>query len=516
MFRKTIISSALLLSLFITSYSQTIIEAVRYSSYDYASTARSIGVGGAFSALGADISASTINPAGLGEYRFGEFVFSFGATIDNQNATLRGGQERSSTTATSNIGVLGYVSTNRHKSTSALRNSSFAISLNRFLSFDNAFEFEGDTQGSIVERFVERANTLGVNDLDDFEAGPAYDVEAIFDPDGDLFYDSDFGDFSVVVPKSQTVTQEGSGRELNLGYGASLKSNLSFGINLGIPIFQFNETKVYSEFDTGNNIDIFDELEYLESLQTNGVGVNAKIGVIYKLNNKIRFSLAGHTPSLLFLTDEFFTDLTFDFTDPQNGFVSNLAQSPTSTFEYQFNTPWRAILGGAYMFALGGDLVQKRNEEAAAFAARRKAQTRGFLTAEVEFVGYTNSNFNFTANSTDPQDAAFEQSLNDEISSDLKSIPIVKVGAEIAKDKFRYRAGVRYQPSIFVNDDSASIRYSGGLGIRINRVFVDLAATFETTALTYSPYFLVDSFANQVVDVQGSQINVDLTFGYKI
>ncbi len=514
MFRNTIISTALLLSIFSISYTQTIIEAVRYSSFDYASTARSIGVGGAFTAIGADISASTINPAGLGEYRFGEFVFSFGVNLDNQDATL-GGQTMGNSKVTSNIGVLGYVSTNRHRSTSALNYSSFAISLNRFLSFDNAFEFRGDTPGSITQRFVERANTLGLNDLDNFEAGPAFDTGAIFDFDEDQFYETDFGDFTAVLPKTQTVSREGSGSELNIGYGASLKSNLSFGINLGIPIFTFTERKEYSEFDQDNNIDFFEDLEYVEMLETAGVGINAKIGVIYKLNNKIKLSLAGHTPSAMFLSDEFFTDLTYAFNDTGST-ESSLVQSPNGEFEYQFTTPWRAILGGAYIFTLGGNLVQKRNEEAAAFAARRKAQTKGFLTAEVEFVGYANSNFNLTANSNDPLDAEFEQTLNNEITTSLKSVPIVKVGAEIAKGDFRYRAGVRYQPSIFVNDDTATIRYSGGVGIRINRVFIDLAATFDTTSLNYSPYFLVDPTENQVVNVEGTRINADLTFGYKI
>jgi hypothetical protein len=495
-------------------YSQTVTEAVRYSSFDYASTARSIGVGGAFSALGADMSASTINPAGLGEYRFGEFVFSFGVNLDNQNATL-GNQSTSNSKVTSNIGVLGYVSTNRHRSTSALNYSSFAISLNRFLSFDNAFEYEASTQGSITERFIERANTLGLNDLDDFEAGPAFDAGAIFDFDGDLFYESDFGDFSAVVPKRQTVSREGSGSELNIGYGASLKSNLSFGINLGIPIFQFTELKEYSEFDSAGDIDFFESLSYLEMLETSGVGVNAKIGIIYRLNNKIKLSLAGHTPSAMFLSDEFFTDFTYTFNETGQP-ESVLIMSPNSLFDYQFTTPWRAILGGAYMFTLGGDLVQRRNEEDTAFAARRKSQTRGFLSAEIEFVGYTNSNFNLTVNSNDPLDQAFEQSLNEEITSTLKSIPIVKIGAEIAKGKFRYRAGARYQPSIFVNDNSETIRFSGGLGIRINRVFLDLSATFDTTSLNYSPYFLTNSAANQIVNVEGSRISADLTFGYKI
>jgi len=500
--------------MFSLSYSQTINDAVRYSSFDYASTARSIGVGGAFSALGADMSAVNINPAGLGEYKFGEFVFSLGLNFDNQDASLAGQTPTGNTATNSNLGVLGYVSTNRHRSSSALDHSSFAISFNRFLSFDTAFEFNGTTAGSITERFVEQANSLGLNDLDDFEAGPAFDAGAIFDFEGDLFYETDFGDFTTLVARSQTVTQTGSGSELSFGYGASLKNKLSFGANVGIPIFSFEENRVYNEFDESNSIDFFEDLEYVEVLETSGVGINAKLGFIYKLN-KLRLSLAGHSPSLLFLTDEFFTDFSYSFND--NGSTQTILEmSPNGEFDYRLRTPWRAILGGAYLFTLGGEVIQRNNEEDVDFAARRRKQVRGFLTAEVEYVGFSNSNFNLTANSNNPLDAAFEESLNTEISTELRSIPIVKIGAEIAKGKFRYRAGARYQPSIFVNDDDSNIRLSGGLGVRLNRVFIDLAGTFETNTFTYSPYFLLDSANNQIVDVDGRIIRVDLTFGYKL
>jgi len=69
MMSKNILSFILFFGLVSYSYAQTVAEGVRYSSYDYAGTARSVAVGGAFSALGADMSAISVNPAGLGEYR---------------------------------------------------------------------------------------------------------------------------------------------------------------------------------------------------------------------------------------------------------------------------------------------------------------------------------------------------------------------------------------------------------------------------------------------------------------
>jgi len=502
-------------SLIVSSYTfaQTITEAVRYSSFDYASTARSIGVGGAFSSLGADMSAIAQNPAGLGEYRFGEFVFSAGAVIDNQKAVLAG-QSTTKNTVSPSLGLIGYVSTNRHRSNSPISYSSFGISLNRFLTFENSFEYRATTPGSIAERFVERANSLGLNDLDDFEAGPAFDAGAIYDFDGDNFYETDFGDFSSPVSRNQTVSRLGAGQELGLGYGANFNNKLSIGLNIGIPFFTFEETKTYREFDDSNSIDFFEDLEYVEYLETSGFGINAKIGGIYKINKRLRVSLAGHTPSVMILNDQFFADFTYTFND--NAIETITANSPNGEFEYRLTTPWRAIAGAAYMFTLGGDLIQRRNEEDADFAQRRKSQTRGFISGEVEYVSYTNASFNLTANSNNPLDAQLEDALNNQISSDLKSIPIVKVGAEIAKANLRYRAGVRYEPSVFQNGGTANINFSGGLGIRINRVFVDLSGNFDSGESSYSPYFLTNSASNQNVTVDQKKINIDLTFGLKL
>jgi len=214
------------------------------------------------------------------------------------------------------------------------------------------------------------------------------------------------------------------------------------------------------------------------------------------------------------LNDIFFTDFTYTFND--NSIETITIMSPSGEFEYRLTTPWRAIAGAAYMFTLGGDLIQRRNEEDAQFAARRKKQTRGFISGEVEYVAYTNAAFNLTANSSNPLDAQLEDALNGEISSDLKSIPIVKLGAEIAKDKFRYRLGVRYEPSIFQNSGTANINLSGGFGIRINRVFVDLSGNFDSGESTYSPYLLSNSSSNQNVTLDQRKINIDLTFGVKL
>jgi len=511
---KIFITLGLMCVISSASIGQSITEAVRYSVSDYASTARSIAVGGAFSSLGADISAVSSNPAGLGEYKYGEYVLSVGTSILSNTANLRG-ELSSSSAASFNLGVLGFVSTNRHRSSSAITYSSFVISLNKFLDFGESFEYSATTSGSIAERFTERANGLSPGDLGSFEAGPAFDAGVIFDFDRDNLYETDFNNFQVPVLKTQTVDRQGSGLELAFGYGANINNKVSVGVSIGIPFFSFEENKVYREIDESNSIDFFENLEYTEFLETSGAGFNAKLGVIIKPTKKLRVSLAGHSPSFMFLNDNFNTNLSYTFNDTGSPQTSIGSSGTFPPFQYGITTPWRAISGAAYMFSIG-QLRQRRNEDDAKFAARKRKQLRGFISGEVEFLSYSHASFNLTSNSNNPLDQILENDLNNQIDSDLGSAVIVKLGAELAQNKLRYRAGIRYEPSAFKAVSDPNITFSGGLGYRMGRIFLDLAGSFNLAEQVYSPYFLINDANNQRVNLEQQRINIDFTLGYKL
>ena len=69
-------------------YSQSYVDnALLFSTNKYGGTARFVGMGGAFGALGGDFSSISINPAGLGVYRSSEFVFSPGMSNNINTST---------------------------------------------------------------------------------------------------------------------------------------------------------------------------------------------------------------------------------------------------------------------------------------------------------------------------------------------------------------------------------------------------------------------------------------------
>src|SRR5829696_4317550 len=85
--------TAILLSAF-CSLGQEPADALRYSWYIQGGTARQQAIGGAMGSLGGEISATFVNPAGLGFYRTGDFVFTPGYNFQNNKSTYYGTKEK--------------------------------------------------------------------------------------------------------------------------------------------------------------------------------------------------------------------------------------------------------------------------------------------------------------------------------------------------------------------------------------------------------------------------------------
>ena len=73
--RISLIFAAALVTIFSTS-AQIVDDALRYSQIFYNGTARFNSMGGAFTALGGDISTLSQNPGGLGVFRSAEITFT--------------------------------------------------------------------------------------------------------------------------------------------------------------------------------------------------------------------------------------------------------------------------------------------------------------------------------------------------------------------------------------------------------------------------------------------------------
>lgn len=475
---------------------QTITDALRYSTLEFGATGRAIGAGGSFGVLGADYSLVGSNPAGLAAFRKSEFTFTGGLENAITDAQLQDGESNLLEEARSNFTIhnVGLVFSGRPIG-SKWKTINFGLGVNRIANFNQEFFFNGFSQGSISDRWLENATGYFPDELpsvDPFETDLAYLGSVIYQTGNTVGTDMYFTDYQgtgVALEKSQTVRTKGGITEFNLAFAGNYNEKLYLGASLNIPFVNFDEEKRYTESDEADEVPAFNTLLYNEYLSTTGAGINLKLGFIYRVNQMIRVGAGFHTPTRYGLEDSYRSELEYDFTDP-NVAPFGLQESPDGLFEYSLVTPWR-VNGGA------GFIIGKR----------------GFISGEVEWVDYSKIRFDFDGGSED--DLSYARQLNEDIRTNYQGALNVKVGGELVFDIFRIRGGVGMNGSPYLNDDNNQMVYSGGFGIREKWFFLDLAYQTRSGEENYFPYQLA-SGPGQVVSTNWRRSLFALTIGFKI
>ena len=474
-------------------------DALRYSLLQQGGgTARTMGVAGATGALGADFSSLSGNPAGLAAYRTSEFMITPGYFTSTVRSKLQGDgnlaqNERNAKFHLNNIGV---VFANR-PSKQNWTTSNLAFGLNRLANFNNSFYYEGKSEGSIVNRFQEKANST--NELNPYEDSLAMETGAIFYKNlGDTFYSTDL-DKNDVVNRTQEGNISGRINELTMGYAANYKDKLLIGGSIGIPFVSYNEAKTYSESNPKNidgtisgTLPYFKSLVYQENLSQSGAGINVKLGLIFIPTQNLRIGLSGQTPTLYTLTDVYTTNLTYSYVDKKNVLQSTKANSPDGSFEYKLRTPQRLTGSVAYLFG-----------------------KKGFISADVDVVDYSTMNFQFD------KDKSLQNQVNQGITNIYQQTFNVRLGAEYVMDIFRFRAGVStlglptkgFDNRSYLN--TASKLYSAGIGIRENRFYADLGYQVTQSNTIGQPYLVSNDYAQVKFDRRITNSQLVLTVGFK-
>ena len=105
--KRIIYIIALFVSVAHFSYAQGEVEALNYSRNGLYGTARAMGMGNAFGALGGDLTGVSINPAGIGVYRSSEIVGTLG--FMSNSSEVGDTKESKSDFNVHNLGFVGYI-----------------------------------------------------------------------------------------------------------------------------------------------------------------------------------------------------------------------------------------------------------------------------------------------------------------------------------------------------------------------------------------------------------------------
>ncbi|MFN0033996.1 MAG: hypothetical protein ACKVUS_02950 [Saprospiraceae bacterium] len=422
-------------------------DVLRYSYLQPGGTARYMSAGGAFGALGAEFGGINQNPAGLALFRSDELTLTPSLRFASTKAKIVEGSaytEDKSKFGFDNVGlVFNTTPSNKH-----WKAFNFGIGYNRQTDYNRAVYYEGNTPGSIMNGFFAEAKS---GNLNAFGSELASNANAFYAADslGNLTYDF-AGNENAIVNRSHAITTFGRMNEMAISFAGNHDEKLMVGVTVGVPFVNYRIEGQYIESDPSEAVEFFDKLTYTEHLRTSGLGVNLKLGVIYKVSQALRLGAAFHTPTAMSLTDSYSNTFAYDYTDGNGPFIGEEQISPDGTFAYKLRTPWRASASTA--------LVVKK---------------MGFLSADVEWVDYAANRYNFTSDVASQDNQQLERDVNTIIQRDYKQAMNVRFGGELALDEFRLRGGFNLlgKPEDGVSGFNTAI--TAGAGVRGKSFYLD-------------------------------------------
>jgi hypothetical protein len=440
-------------------FAQTSADVLRYSRIYYSGTARFVGTGGAFGALGADFSALAVNPAGVGLYQGSEFSMTFAPSVESMRSDYMG-QSNTNNVVNFGMGNVGFVFTIKPNTgkTGGLRSFNFGFGMNRQNDFNNSFYIEGPNHSSsLMNVYTDKLNNNPGTSPSDypFDIGPAYDASLIY-------YDTIHHKYTSDQPnggafQSKQVNTYGSINEFDIVMGGNFNDKLYFGLTFGIPFIRYYENSTYSEKDNGDSIPYFQSMNYNYHLETHGTGFNIKAGVIYRPVNWFRIGVAVHSPTWYSnMHDQWYSSITANY---DNASWNNTQTSPLGDYYYHLMTPFRAI--GSLAFIIGNF---------------------GLVSAEYEYVNYSQGRLN-------APDYSFTD-VNNEVKASFQSWGNVRVGTEWRISDFRLRAGAGYYSNPYTGSglDGSRFILSGGVGYRIKHFYTDVTYQYAQTGEDYYLY----------------------------
>ncbi|MEP6617226.1 MAG: aromatic hydrocarbon degradation protein [Ginsengibacter sp.] len=507
---KTIFFIAVCVCLLHKTYAQEPSDALRYSFITQSGTARNQAIGGASGSLGGEFSTLFTNPAGLGFYKTNEFVFSSAYTLQKFKATYKG----ELATLSKNIGNIpatGALFSVPNYTNAAIKNFTIAIGMNRAADFNSNIYYKGKNTGSSYsEKYLEELIHNNVTDPNsaakDFPFGTSLAFNTfLIDTtiaNGSFGYKT-AANSSTGLLQENTIHSSGGITDFAIGGAVNLREKLFFGATVTVPVLHYKRDSHFRETDaSANTANNFNYFEVNETLDTKGVGINGKFGMIYKPVEYVRLGLAVHTPTLFDLTDKYSTEVITDLEGYGGPGIKKqsseeFTNSQPGTLEYNLITPWRVIGSASYVFR----------------EVENVKKQKAFITADIEYINYKAANFK-VVNKDDADTKNYFHDLNAVIDQQYKSAFNFRLGGELKFNTIMARLGGAYYGNPYANEKASRIKLAGGLGYRDKGIFVDVTYVYAINKDVHYPYRLQDK-ANEAAFLKNTGGNIVATVGFK-
>ncbi len=460
---KRILTFAILIASTFTAFSQSLNYndlGVLFSKDDNYGTARYEAMSGAFGALGGDISAFGINPAGSAVAK--KSIFS--ATLNNRNTEF---------------------SANYYGNTVNSESDFFNISqAGGILSFDSAYNSDWN-------RFALSFNYRIKSDFENAFSTRGNSGQALFNEHPD----DTSNQFNNGQEQRFTNTTRGESSILEMGFSAVHQNKLFAGASLKFHSFSFGQITRLREINQDNSGNTLDALNIQDSyFEGNGISLSA--GFIYKVNQAFRFGLAYETPTWY---TEVFEESNLDVFDPNDaryddwlGYTDISASNQTDINSgevfnanvFKLRTPSRLTASAALVFG-----------------------KQGLISADYTYKNYSGTKYQ-------ENDEVFINA-NQNFNTDFKNAHAINIGTEWRFDKMSIRGGYHFEESPFKNalDRDHVKGYSLGLGYNFGSMKFDLAYKKSENNSPYNIYNSPNVNVNPIeLNNNTSRISGTITF----
>lgn len=464
----------------------------RYAQDKPYGTARFTGMSGAFSSLGGDLSAVSLNPAGVTTFTTNRITATF-SFYNNQNKANYFGESTSSDYTSFDdrfIGVdqIGAVWVFK-SDVSDWNKIAFSINYNKDAEYGNHLRIAGlnNAGHSVTNYFVDNANGIALEDIklvDSYDEDykwlgenigfvaqqaylgyQAYIINAV-DPNDDNNTQYTANAIYNKVNHQNTVNSIGNKSHFDFTLAGTYQKKLQLGFSISAYSIDYTENNTIIE----NGYDSTSDLQYLKlknTLRVEGSGMSLKLGAIYKVAPGIRFSLAFHSPQWLEINEYMKQSV---HTEMGNGDVFDIAPDVENEFApYKIITPSKFIAGGS-------TVINKK------------------AVISVDYTYQNMSRLHFKEKDADA-DTGYFDSLNDDINQTMQAVHKLNVGGEVKLSELSLRAG-GFMSTSPVKDSNVLFTgkgYSLGLGYNFGSFVIDAAYLNQQTKVSKNLLALPDS-----------------------
>jgi len=483
----------ILVASFTGLFAQDFDDALRYSQIFYGGTARFMSMGGAFTALGGDISTLSQNPAGLGVFRSSEISVTPQLYHIKTTTDLNGiSSDYLYNFNLNQAGIVANIINNKKESGLISLNFGYTYTMKSNLN-QNGLIRGVSNNSSMTDYWADVSAGYTKDELIDYvaDADLAYwagliDTIPGYDKDyASIFWyygDSAFADYGQTIRR--LISTDGSTSEHSFSIGGNYSDKFYFGMTLGVSRIYY--VSHYEHLEKAGEITPygFDDFNYVLHYENTGTGFTAKIGGIFRPTDAVKIGFALHSPTLYKINEYVYDNISSSFTDGENRSYDN---NP-SRYSYALTTPFRALAGVAIQL-----------------------KKIGLISADYEYVDYSAAKFSETGDGYDYSDK------NDAIRNSLRATSNFRIGAEMRYNNLYLRGGYGYYGKSFTSDelnkDLDYNTFSVGTGFREKNVFVDFGFTRQINS---RKYVLYQSSAGDAISNMSIGRNMfTLTFGYK-